>query len=185
MISSYWSCYSDNKWWLFHINDIAEIFCYIVSFKPTKDRQMFYLWTLFSVSAADASPVKNFACDGPNKTHAELILSWTSPKGQYTNFKITGSNIEDINSKGPCNPNCTHTISKLKHYTPYNLNLMVESCGLPSTSVPLNCKTGITSRKSFFLFPLQLRLLTLNYLYIFCNIWEITQNLILHLHIFL
>lgn len=111
---------------------------------------MLYSLTLISVSVADASPTKMFTYEAPNKINAELILSWTNPEGNYSGFKITGDYIPEETLTRTCNPNCSHTISGLKHYSMYNLNLKVLSCGLPSTPVSLSCKTGITSRTLFF-----------------------------------
>ncbi|XP_062276922.1 receptor-type tyrosine-protein phosphatase eta [Scomber scombrus] len=92
----------------------------------------------------NASPTKMFSYEAPNKINAELILSWTNPEGNYTGFQITGDDIPEANLKRTCNPNCSHTITGLNHYSVYNLSLKVLSCGLPSTPVSLSCKTGIT-----------------------------------------
>ncbi|XP_053174860.1 receptor-type tyrosine-protein phosphatase eta [Scomber japonicus] len=96
-------------------------------------------------SCTNASPTKMFTYEAPNKINAELILSWINPEGSYTGFKITGDYIPEETLTRTCNPNCSHTISGLKHYSIYNLSLKVLSCGLPSTPVSLSCKTGITN----------------------------------------
>ena len=119
---------------------------------------MFYSWvldfmvylTFISVSAAEASPVKDLTCEGPNKTNAEIILSWTKPNGRFKSFQINRSNSETIKLTSTCNPNCNHTISNLSHNTAYNLVMTTLSCGLPSTSVSLTCMTGITRKALFF-----------------------------------
>ncbi|KAM7396461.1 hypothetical protein PAMP_019498 [Pampus punctatissimus] len=96
----------------------------------------------------NASPATILACNGPNKTNAEIILSWTNPEGQYYGFqitKITNNNSDVITFNSTCKPTCSHTISNLNHHTVYKLVLKTQSCGLSSTPVSHNCMTGITN----------------------------------------
>ncbi|XP_042268585.1 receptor-type tyrosine-protein phosphatase eta isoform X4 [Thunnus maccoyii] len=95
-------------------------------------------------ACTNASPVKDLTCEGPNKTNAEIILSWTKPDGQYKSFQINRSNSETIKLTSSCNPNCNHTISNLSHNYEYKLVMVTLSCGLPSTPLSLSCMTGIT-----------------------------------------
>ncbi|XP_069577895.1 receptor-type tyrosine-protein phosphatase eta-like [Brachyistius frenatus] len=88
----------------------------------------------------NASPVKDLSCDGPNKTNAEIILSWTKPRGQNSGFQVIVNEI--IHSSNTC---CSHTVSNLRHHTKYNLTVKTKSCGYHSTPLSVNCLTGITS----------------------------------------
>ncbi|XP_039665211.1 receptor-type tyrosine-protein phosphatase eta isoform X4 [Perca fluviatilis] len=89
----------------------------------------------------NASPVTNLTCLGPNTTNAEILLSWTKPNGQNLGFQVTGNNIVNNVIKTCCN----YTVSNLRHYTGYNLTVVTQSCGLPSTPRSLLCITGITN----------------------------------------
>ncbi|XP_061826005.1 receptor-type tyrosine-protein phosphatase eta-like isoform X1 [Nerophis lumbriciformis] len=94
-------------------------------------------------SCTDASPVRNVSCEGPDKTDAEIVLSWTKPRGQFHGFRITVNNSDTVDF-GTCNESCSQTISNLRHYTTYQLMMETLSCGQPATPVFLHCKTGIT-----------------------------------------
>ncbi|XP_070827425.1 receptor-type tyrosine-protein phosphatase eta-like [Chaetodon trifascialis] len=93
-------------------------------------------------SCTDASPMKNIQCVGPNEIKAEVILSWTSPSGQYSGFQITVDDREILNIASTC---CNHTVSNLRHFTTYKLSVKTLSCGQPSTPVVRYCQTGITT----------------------------------------
>ncbi|XP_028442176.1 receptor-type tyrosine-protein phosphatase eta [Perca flavescens] len=92
-------------------------------------------------NCTNASPVTNLSCIGPNTTNAEILLSWTKPNGQNSGFQVTKNNIEN-NIIYTC---CKYTVSNLSHYTGYNLTVVTQSCGLPSTPRSLLCRTGITN----------------------------------------
>ncbi|XP_074490158.1 phosphatidylinositol phosphatase PTPRQ [Sebastes fasciatus] len=92
-------------------------------------------------NCTNASPVTNLKCEGPNTTNAKVILSWTEPSGKHSGFQINVDN-DIITSTSTC---CGHTVSNLQHNTEYNLTLETQSCGAPSTPVPLLCQTGITN----------------------------------------
>ncbi|XP_044047807.1 receptor-type tyrosine-protein phosphatase eta-like isoform X3 [Siniperca chuatsi] len=96
-------------------------------------------------SCTNASPVKNIQCTGPNTTDAEIILSWTKPTGNYSDFQFTVINDDKfihLSSSSTC---CGHNVSYLRHYTEYNLTVKTQSCGHSSTPVSLLCSTGITN----------------------------------------
>lgn len=103
-------------------------------------------WHVFLFDVADASPVINLQCKGPNKTAAELILSWTKPNGQYISFLVTVKKDNKIINSASNILSLNHIVSNLSHYTDYNLTVETESCGQPSTPVSRRCQTGITSR---------------------------------------
>uniref|UniRef100_A0A8C4DIL8 protein-tyrosine-phosphatase n=1 Tax=Dicentrarchus labrax TaxID=13489 RepID=A0A8C4DIL8_DICLA len=92
-------------------------------------------------NCTDASPVINLECLGPNKTNAELSLSWTTPNGNYTGFQIS-VNDSNIYSTSSC---CNNIVSNLRHYTKYKLVLKTLSCGNPSAAVSEFCMTGVTN----------------------------------------
>lgn len=143
------------------MNKIANIFLLgIVKFRTPEDTEKkytkiiffyFIIYLFISVftdmtflfDAADASPVKNLQCEGPNKANAEIVLSWTSPTGQHSGFQVTVNHGEIDNISSTC---CNHTVSNLRHYTEYLLTVKTLSCGEPSTPVSQDCWTGITSR---------------------------------------
>ncbi|XP_032379279.1 receptor-type tyrosine-protein phosphatase eta [Etheostoma spectabile] len=89
----------------------------------------------------NASPVTNLTCTGPNTENAEILLSWTKPKGQYSGFQVTVDNSKNY-SMNTC---CNKTVSDLRHYTEYRLTVETQSCGLPSTPESRLCRTGITN----------------------------------------
>ncbi|KAM8891688.1 receptor-type tyrosine-protein phosphatase beta isoform 1-T1 [Spinachia spinachia] len=93
-------------------------------------------------SCTNASPVNDLACNGPNTTVAQVILSWKKNKGVNSGFKVTVNDGEIINSTRSC---CNYTVSNLRHKTSYKLTVETQSCGLPSTPVSLPCSTGITN----------------------------------------
>ncbi|XP_054633086.1 receptor-type tyrosine-protein phosphatase eta isoform X4 [Dunckerocampus dactyliophorus] len=95
-------------------------------------------------SCTDASPVRNAACEGPDKINAEIVLSWTKPRGRFHGFRITVNNTEMIIGTSTCNQSCSRTISNLSHSTTYQLVMETLSCGQPATPMSLHCKTGIT-----------------------------------------
>ncbi|XP_037623767.1 receptor-type tyrosine-protein phosphatase eta isoform X4 [Sebastes umbrosus] len=92
-------------------------------------------------NCTNASPVTKLKCEGPNTTNANVILSWTKPSGKHSGFQINVDN-DTITTISTC---CGHTVSNLQHNTEYNLTLETQSCGAPSTPVPLLCQTGITN----------------------------------------
>ncbi|XP_028263428.1 tenascin-X isoform X3 [Parambassis ranga] len=96
---------------------------------------------IWSSSCTNASPVPKLECYGPNSEVAQLIINWTKPSGQYSSFQINSSN--GVTNISKC---CTYTVkTNLTHYTQYNLTMETQSCGRPSTPVPVNCRTGITN----------------------------------------
>ncbi|XP_077372151.1 receptor-type tyrosine-protein phosphatase eta isoform X2 [Festucalex cinctus] len=95
-------------------------------------------------TCTDASPVRNATCEGPDNPNAEIILSWTIPRGKFHDFRITINNVEMINGTSICNQSCSKIISNLSHYTSYNIMMETLSCGQPATPLSLHCMTGIT-----------------------------------------
>ncbi|XP_077424965.1 receptor-type tyrosine-protein phosphatase eta-like [Vanacampus margaritifer] len=91
-----------------------------------------------------ASPVINATCEGPDNPNAEIILSWTKPRGKFHDFRLTINNVEMVNGTSICNQSCGQTISNLSHYTSYNIMMETLSCGQPATPLSLHCMTGIT-----------------------------------------
>ncbi|XP_040893831.1 receptor-type tyrosine-protein phosphatase eta isoform X3 [Toxotes jaculatrix] len=96
--------------------------------------------TTSNSSCTNASPVNNLKCEGPNTPDAKIILSWTKPSGQHSDFLIAVNN-----SKIENNTCCNRTVSNLHHFTAYRLTVQTRSCGQPSTPVSLDCWTGITA----------------------------------------
>ncbi|XP_029607466.1 titin isoform X6 [Salmo trutta] len=101
-------------------------------------------------SCTNASPVSNLKCDSPND--ANVILSWTKPKGLYQGFQITAYETNQLpqdqvhyNTSGDCTPACGHTVSDLKHNTDYILTVTTLGCGSSSTIQTLTCKTAINA----------------------------------------
>ncbi|XP_058501447.1 receptor-type tyrosine-protein phosphatase eta [Solea solea] len=89
-------------------------------------------------SCTNAAQVKNLTCEGPNKPKAEIILSWTKPRGRNSGFQVTVNNSKTTISF------LNTTVSNLRHHTKYNLTVVTLSCGQPSTPVSQDCSTGIT-----------------------------------------
>lgn len=96
------------------------------------------------MSTPDASPVRNATCEGPDNPKAEIVLTWTKPRGQFRDVRITMNNMKTLAGPGTCNQSYSQTISNLSHYTSYNIMLETLSCGQPATPVSLHCRTGIT-----------------------------------------
>ncbi|XP_006789650.2 receptor-type tyrosine-protein phosphatase eta [Neolamprologus brichardi] len=86
----------------------------------------------------NASPVTILGCQGPNTKNAQIILSCSTPRGQYTGFQMT------VNGNRITNNSCNYTISGLNHYTNYNVTVITLSYGNPSIPVYYKCLTGIT-----------------------------------------
>ncbi|KAM7003473.1 receptor-type tyrosine-protein phosphatase eta-like [Tautogolabrus adspersus] len=86
-----------------------------------------------------ASPVTDLKCEGPNKPKAEVVLSWSCPRGVNSGFKVS---VDDILQSTV--PVCNHTVSNLRHYTEYKLTVETQSCGRPSSPQSAVCWTGIT-----------------------------------------
>ncbi|XP_051915969.1 receptor-type tyrosine-protein phosphatase eta-like isoform X2 [Hippocampus zosterae] len=95
-------------------------------------------------ACTDASPVRNAACKGPDNPKAEIVLTWTEPRGQFRDFRITMNNTTIMTGPRTCNQSCSQTISNLSHYTSYNIMMETLSCGQTATPVSLYCRTGIT-----------------------------------------
>ncbi|XP_019749603.1 receptor-type tyrosine-protein phosphatase eta-like isoform X4 [Hippocampus comes] len=95
-------------------------------------------------ACTDASPVRNATCEGPDNPKAEIVLTWTEPRGQFRDFRITMNNTKIMTGPRTCNQSCSQTISNLSHYTSYNIMMETLSCGQPATPVSLYCRTGIT-----------------------------------------
>lgn len=91
----------------------------------------------------DASPVSELQCKGENTEDATLLTSWVRPSGQYSAFQVILNDSESISFTNTC---CSHLVSKLRHFTYYELRVKTQSCGRPSTAVSQKCRTGITSR---------------------------------------
>ncbi|KAM9376093.1 receptor-type tyrosine-protein phosphatase beta-like [Pholidichthys leucotaenia] len=92
-------------------------------------------------SVTNAAPVKDLNCVGPNKTNAEIILSWIRPEGQFSGFSFTVNDGESI----PSSTCCDYTVPNLKHHTKYTLTVRTESYGQPSIPTKAECQTGITN----------------------------------------
>ncbi|XP_067357782.1 receptor-type tyrosine-protein phosphatase eta [Channa argus] len=94
-------------------------------------------------SCTNASPVTNISCEGPNRSDAKLLLSWSKPSGQFSGF------LFKVDPKGPTTelPNTcfNKTVSGLQYYTKYTVTVVTQSCGLSSTPLFLYCQTGITT----------------------------------------
>ncbi|XP_070687308.1 receptor-type tyrosine-protein phosphatase eta-like [Pempheris klunzingeri] len=93
-------------------------------------------------SCTNASSVRDLRCETPNKPNAEVILSWTEPRGHYTGFQVT---VNYHNYSMTTNTCCSHTVSSLLHYTEYQLTVETLSYGESSTPVSRVCRTGITN----------------------------------------
>nr|XP_043874906.1 receptor-type tyrosine-protein phosphatase eta-like isoform X6 [Solea senegalensis] len=89
-------------------------------------------------SCTNAAQVKNLTCESPNKPKAEIILSWTQPRGRNSGFQVTVNNSKTTISS------LNTTVSNLRHHTKYKLTVVTLSCGQPSTPVSHDCWTGIT-----------------------------------------
>lgn len=46
------------------------------------------------MSTPDASPVRNATCEGPDNPKAEIVLTWTKPRGQFRDVRITMNNMK-------------------------------------------------------------------------------------------
>jgi len=90
--------------------------------------------------------VTDFKCLGPDSENAEVILSWTKPRGGSSGFQITRDG-ETVRSMVNC---CKFNVSNLNHFTEYNLTVITQSCGHSSVPVSLTCRTGITSKSLSF-----------------------------------
>lgn len=97
-------------------------------------------FSLFLFHPTDASPVTILDCQGPNTKNAQIILSCSTPHGQYTGFQMT------VNGRNITNNSCNYTISGLNHYTNYNVTVITLSYGNPSIPVYYKCLTGITGK---------------------------------------
>ncbi|XP_041651491.1 receptor-type tyrosine-protein phosphatase beta isoform X4 [Cheilinus undulatus] len=89
-----------------------------------------------------ASPGTNFVCEGPNKTNAEVILTWKCPRGRYSSFKVYVDDNDHSTSS-----QCNLTVPNLRHYTEYKLTVETQSCG-PASNQTVRCRTGITNPPS-------------------------------------
>ncbi|XP_054888010.1 receptor-type tyrosine-protein phosphatase eta-like isoform X1 [Poeciliopsis prolifica] len=90
-------------------------------------------------SCTNASPVRNLTCNGPNNGDAKIILSWTKPKGNYSNFKFTVTNTSTLSYAN----GVEHTISNLTYHSIYGIEVETQSCGKPSTPQWKTCQTGV------------------------------------------
>ncbi|XP_068169430.1 receptor-type tyrosine-protein phosphatase eta-like [Antennarius striatus] len=89
----------------------------------------------------NASSVTNLKCEAPDKTKAEVILSWSRPNGQHSFFQVYTNDSKANNMTSSC---CNHSVSGLLFFTIYKFTVKTFSCGKPSSPVSCHCRTGIT-----------------------------------------
>ncbi|XP_068595959.1 receptor-type tyrosine-protein phosphatase beta [Brachionichthys hirsutus] len=91
--------------------------------------------------AVAASPVTNLRCEGPDRTEAEVVLSWSRPRGHYAFFRVS---VNDSGGSGMTSSCCSRRVAGLLHFSVYELSVETLSCGRPSAPVSCHCRTGIT-----------------------------------------
>lgn len=113
----------------------------------------------FAPVVSGVSRVTNLMCVGPNRTNAEIWLSWKKAAGLSTAVIIQVDNQNYTVPSNSCSSEewCNYTVSNLKYYTEYRVDVWTQSSGQYSPSVVRDCITGITgqssilhSHKSFF-----------------------------------
>ncbi|XP_078805347.1 zinc finger protein ZIC 2a [Oryzias latipes] len=92
------------------------------------------------------SRVTNLMCVGPNRTNAEIWLSWKKAAGLSTAVIIQVDNQNYTVPSNSCSSEewCNYTVSNLKYYTEYRVDVWTQSSGQYSPSVVRDCITGIT-----------------------------------------
>lgn len=110
----------------------------------------------FPVDAATINS-SSLSCKGVN-SRPVLNLMWICPSGLNTGFTLQAKQSSDVVINGisaPCISNKEHqyNLSNVEFSTTYIVSITTKSCGLPSTPVSINCRSGIAGKWILSLCP--------------------------------